>query len=220
VHDPEGSARNRRAVVGGLVATVAATMLAAFGTSGCSDAPPPVDAAAAAGPVGALGHDGRWLTDETGRVTLLHGVNFVQKFPPVPPGEVGFGADDAAFLHQQGFNVVRLGAVFGAIMPSPGAIDTHYVDSIAETTRQLAAQGVYVLLDFHQDGYGPYVHGNGFPEWATLTDGLPNPAVDFPVYYVSNPALQRAFDNFWDDRPGPDGIPLQEHYATAVQAVA
>jgi endoglycosylceramidase len=220
VHHPERRTTSRRGVGIGLVATVAATLLAAFGTSGCSDAPPPVDAAAAAGPVGVLGHDGRWLTDETGRVTLLHGVNFVQKFPPVPPSEAGFGADDAAFLQQQGFNVVRLGAVFGAIMPSPGAIDTHYVESIAETTRQLAAQGVYVLLDFHQDGYGPYVHGNGFPDWATLTDGLPNPVVDFPVYYVSNPALQRAFDNFWENRPGPDGVPLQEHYATALRAVA
>jgi endoglycosylceramidase len=64
------------------------------------------------------------------------------------------------------------------------------------------------------------VHGNGFPEWATLTDGLPNPPERFPAYYVTNPALQRAFDNFWENRPGPDGVPLQAHYATAVAAIA
>ena len=74
-------------------------------------------------------------------------------------------------------------------MPQPGVIDDDYVDAIAETTRVLARHRIYVLLDFHQDGYGPLVHGNGFPEWATLTDGLPNPNVGFPDYYVSNPAL-------------------------------
>lgn len=179
-----------------------------------------MDPAAAQGPVGVLGHDGRWFTDETGRVVLLHGANFVKKFPPIAPAEAGFGEDDAAYLAAQGFNVVRLGAVFGAIMPAPGQIDQAYVDGVAETTRVLARAGIYVLLDFHQDGYGPAVHGNGFPEWATLTDGLPNPVEPFPVYYVTNPALQRAFDNFWENRPGPDGVPLQEHYATAVRAIA
>jgi len=172
------------------------------------------------GPVGVLRHEGRWFVDETGRVVGLHGVNFVQKFPPVAPAEVGFDADDAAFLRDQGFNVVRLGVVFGAVMPEPGVIDTEYVEAIAATTRVLAEAGLYVLLDVHQDGYGPAVHGNGFPAWATLTDGLPNPPDPFPTYYVTNPALQRAFDNFWENLPGPDGVPLQEHYATALRVVA
>ena len=42
----------------------------------------------------------------------------------------------------------------------------------------------------------------------------------FPTYYLTNPALQRAFDNFWLNKPGPDGVPLQTHYAEAVHAVA
>ncbi|MEW6271748.1 MAG: cellulase family glycosylhydrolase, partial [Thermodesulfobacteriota bacterium] len=150
----------------------------------------------------------------------LHGVNFVQKFPPIPPAEVGFDADDAAFLREHGFNAVRLGVVFGAVMPAPGEIDAHYVRSIAETVHVLTRERLYVMLDFHQDGYGPGVHGNGFPEWATLTDGLPNPPEPFPLYYVTNPALQRAFDKFWTNRPGPDGVPLQDHYAAAVREIA
>jgi endoglycosylceramidase len=105
-------------------------------------------------------------------------------------------------------------------MPEPGRIDQAYVDSVAATTRLLARHGIYVQLDFHQDGYGPYTYGNGFPEWATLTDGLPNPQDPFPTYYVTNKAMQRAFDNFWENAPGPDGVPLQEHYAAAVRAVA
>ncbi|MDQ1521894.1 MAG: hypothetical protein QOI55_2967 [Actinomycetota bacterium] len=150
----------------------------------------------------------------------MRGVNFVQKFPPVAPEAVGFGDDDAEFLAREGFNVVRLGVVFGSVMPQPGVIDHEYVRAIARTTRVLARHHIYVQLDFHQDGYGPLVHGNGFPEWATLTDGLPNPDVGFPAYYVSNPALQRAFDNFWDNVNGPDGVPLQRHYGEAVRSVA
>ena len=201
-------------------AVAAGALLAAF--AACSDAPQTasVDPAAAAGPVGTLSHLGRWFTDETGRVVLLHGTNFVQKFPPIAPAAAGFGEDDVAYLAEQGFNALRLGAVFGAIMPEPGRIDQAYVDSVAETTRLLARHGIYVQLDFHQDGYGPYTYGNGFPEWATLTDGLPNPPDPFPTYYVTNHAMQRAFDNFWENVPGPDGVPLQEHYATAVRAVA
>jgi endoglycosylceramidase len=169
---------------------------------------------------GFVGRSGRWFVDPHGRVIGMRGINFVQKFPPVAPEAVGFDEDDAAFLAREGFNVVRLGVVFGSVMPAPGVIDDEYVEAIARTTRVLAQEGIYVLLDFHQDGYGPLVNGNGFPEWATLTDGLPNPDVGFPDYYIANPALQRAFDNFWENEAGPDGVPLQEHYASALQAIA
>lgn len=198
--------------VGLIVATVVALIVTA-----CVPRPnfaPPV------GPRAELGHTGRWFTDSYGRVVTLRGVNFVQKFPPIAPASAGFGADDARFLRDEGFNAVRLGVVFGATMPRPGHIDQAYVDSIAATVRVLAKEGIFTLLDFHQDGYGPAVNGNGFPEWATLTDGLPNPPDPFPTYYLTNPALQRAFDNFWANRPGPDGVPLQTHYAAAVRAVA
>ena len=172
------------------------------------------------GPRAELGHSGRWFTDRYGRVVTLRGVNFVKKFPAISPAAAGFGEDDARFLRDEGFNAVRLGVVFGAEMPQPGQIDQSYVDSIAATVRVLAKEGIFTLLDFHQDGFGPAVNGNGFPEWATLTDGLPNPPDPFPTYYLTNPALQRAFDNFWANRPGPDGVPLQTHYAEGVRAIA
>jgi endoglycosylceramidase len=200
--------RVRRAVLVVLVLAVA---------SACTPRPrllPPV------GPRPLIGHEGRWLTDARGRVVTLHGVNYVKKFPPIAPAAAGFGADDARFLRDEGFNAVRLGVVFGSVMPAPGVIDRAYVASIADTVRILGDEGIFTLLDFHQDGYGPATHGNGFPEWATLTDGLPNPPEPFPAYYLTNPALQRAFDNFWADRPGPDGVPLQTHYASALRAVA
>ena len=150
---------------------------------------------------------------------MLRGTNFVQKSPPFHPAAVGFDDDDAAFLAAHGFNTVRLGVVFEALMPEPGRIDDDYIAELAATVRVLARHDLYVLLDFHQDGWGPATHGNGMPAWSTLTDGLPNPPVPFPLYYLENPALQRVFDNFWANRPGPDGVPLQEHYADAMRAV-
>ena len=170
--------------------------------------------------VAALGHSGRWFTDPSGRVVMLRGMNFVEKWAPFTPAADGFNDDDAALLAANGFNTLRLGVPFEFVMPAPGQVDHAYLDSIADTVRILGRHGVYVLLDFHQDGWGPVTHGNGMPAWATLTDGLPNPPAPFPLYYVQNPALQRAFENFWANRRGPDGVPLQTHYASAMRAVA
>ncbi len=171
-------------------------------------------------PVSALGHVGRWFTDATGRVVMLRGMNFVEKFAPFTPAADGFNDDDAALLAANGFNALRLGVPFEFVMPTPGHVDRSYLASIAETVRILGRHHIYVLLDFHQDGWGPVTHGNGMPAWATYTDGLPNPPEPFPIYYVTNPALQRAFDNFWANRRGPRGIRLQDYYARGMAAVA
>jgi endoglycosylceramidase len=171
-------------------------------------------------PVPPLAHDGRWFTDATGRVVMLRGMNFVEKWAPYTPAADGFNDDDAALLETNGFNAIRLGVPLEFLMPQPGQIDRNYLESIASTVRILGRHGIYALLDFHQDGFGPVTHGNGMPAWATLTDGLPNPNDPFPTYYVTNPAMQRAFDNFWANKPGADGVPLQTHYAEAMRAVA
>lgn len=170
--------------------------------------------------VAALGHDGRWFTDHTGRVVMLRGFNFVEKFPPYTPEADGFDDDDAALIAANGFNAIRLGVAFEFLMPTPGHIDRSYVASLAKTAKILEKHDIYVLLDFHQDGWGPVTNGNGMPAWATYTDGLPNPPEPFPIYYVTNPALQRSFDNFWANRKGPKGIRLQTYYAQGMAAIA
>jgi len=78
---------------------------------------------------------------------------------------------------------------------------------------------MFVLLDFHQDGFSPKYKGAGFPDWMALDDGLPNPPVGFPDYYTQNPALQRAFESFWANRAGPDGVGLQDSFVRGFQAV-
>jgi endoglycosylceramidase len=194
---------------------VAVGLFAAIGASGCGIPP-----GAELGPVGPLSHDGRWLIDTTGRVVTLHGVNEVAKSAPYYPAAFGFGADDAEFLADYGFSAVRLGVEFQGLMPQPGQISQAYIDGLATTVQQLADHKIYVLLDFHQDGFGPKYTGNGFPEWMSLDDGLSNPPDStFPTYYITNPALQRAFESFWANRIGPGGVGLQDRFVAGLTAV-
>lgn len=176
---------------------------------------------AAAAPVPPLGSEGRWITDATGRVVQLHGVNEVSKSAPYYPAAFGFGPDDVRFLADHGFNVVRLGVDFRGLMPEPGEVEEGYIDRLAGTVRQLGRHGIFVLIDFHQDGFAPKYNGNGLPDWMAVDDGLPNPPdAVFPGYYFQNPALQRAFESLWANRPGPGGTGLHEYFGQGVGAVA
>jgi endoglycosylceramidase len=177
-------------------------------------------AAAQAAPTAPLGHSGRWITDARGRVVILHGVNMVNKRPPYYPSATGFGDDDAAFLQRNGFDAVRLGLIYKGVEPNPGAYDDGYLNQVAATEADLARHGVFSQLDFHQDLYNEKFQGEGWPDWAVQDDGLPNPQNGFPVNYLTNPALIRAFDHFWANDPGPGGVGLQDRYAAAWGHVA
>jgi endoglycosylceramidase len=177
--------------------------------------------AAQASPTVPLSHQGRWITDATGRVVILHGVNMVYKVPPYYPAASGFGDDDAAFLERNGFNTVRLGLIYAGVEPNPGAYDDGYLDQIAATEATLAQHGIFSQLDFHQDMYNERFQGEGWPDWAVQDDGLPaTPQSGFPANYVLMPALNHAFDHFWANDPGPGGIGLQDRYAAAFRHVA
>jgi endoglycosylceramidase len=178
-------------------------------------------AAALAAPTAPLGHDGRWITDARGRAVILHGINMVYKRPPYEPAATGFGPDDARFLARHGFDNVRLGVIYGAVEPQPGAYSAAYLRGIERTQELLARHRIFSLLDFHQDLYNERFAGEGFPDWAVVDDGLPaEPLSGFPGSYLSSPGLNRAFDNLWANRPAPDGVGLQDHYAGAWRAVA
>jgi endoglycosylceramidase len=172
--------------------------------------------AASAQPRLPLSHAGRWITDASGRVVVLHGVNMVAKLEPYAPDALGFGADDARFLAREGYNTVRLGVIYAAVEPQPGVYDDAYLARLARTVRILGRHGITSLLDFHQDLYNERFQGEGWPDWAVLDDGLPaEPQTGFPGNYLAMPALNRAFDHFWDNDGG-----LQDHYAAAWAHVA
>ena len=149
-----------------------------------------------------LRHDGRWITDVRGRVVIPHGVAVMNFQPPNTPETAGFGDAAAADLEAHGFNVVRVGMNWSGLEPKPGEVSSAYLDSIERTVQTLGRHHIYALLDMHQDGYGPLVGTDGAPDWATLTDGLPNENVGFGPDYFVNPALERAFDNLWGNTRG------------------
>ncbi len=163
-----------------------------------------------------LGHAGRWIADATGRVIITRGVNMVNKLAPYTPAFAGFSDDDAALIAHEGFNVVRVGVIYSAVEPAPGLYDSAYLDSIHSTVAMLHRHGVLSLIDFHQDLWGPSFSAEGFPEWATLTDGHPiRPIYGLPDTYAKSPALQHAFDNFFANTPGPGGVGIQDRFAAA-----
>ncbi len=165
-----------------------------------------------------LRNNGRWIVDDTGRVFIYHGVNMISKLPPYTLSAAGFGESSAALLAENGINLVRVGVIFSAVEPAPGVFDEKYLRDIRKTVDMLAIKGISSLIDFHQDGWGPSFICEGFPEWATIT--APHqirPIGNFPELYFTSKAVQTAFDNFWANAPGPDGLGLQDHYAQAWQ---
>src|SRR3954469_10685958 len=193
----------------GLIALAALAMFAAL-------AP-----AAAAGPAAPLNHAGRWTTDKSGHVVVLHGLNMVSKLAPYAPDATGFGDDDAAFLAAEGLNTGRAGVIYKAVEPQPGVYDDTYLQRIENTVQTLGRHGIFALIDFHQDLYNERFQGEGWPDWAVQDDGLPaQPQAGFPGNYLAMPALQHAFDHFWANDPGPGGVGLQDRYAAAWRHVA
>ncbi|WP_445170548.1 cellulase family glycosylhydrolase [Mycolicibacterium sp. Dal123E01] len=187
----------------------------AVGNSGASAvATPP------SGPMPPLSHTGTWLTTSDGQVVILHGLNEVYKLAPYEPSASGFDEEDAQFLADNGFNVVRLGVIWAGVEPQPGVIDTDYLDSIQQTVQMLADHGIYTLIDMHQDVYSSEFYGEGAPDWASYGGGRANPNAGFPGNYYVNPAMNHAWDSFWGNAAAPNGIGLQDNYALVWEHVA
>ncbi|MFL0177997.1 cellulase family glycosylhydrolase [Mycobacterium sp. SMC-15] len=161
-----------------------------------------------------------WLTNSDGQVVMWHGLNQVYKVAPYEPSAGGFSDDDAAFLAANGFNAVRLGVIWAGVEPEPGVIDYGYLASLQQTVQMLANHNIVAILDMHQDLYSGSLGGDGAPDWAVLTGGLPNVEAGFPGSYFVSPAQNHAWDAFWANSNGPDEIGLQNHYALMWQAVA
>ena len=199
-----------------------ATALCAAATGLIAAAAPPASSAtsAAALPAAPIGHAGQWITDASGRVLLVTGVNMVNKLTPYTPAADGFDAADGAFLAANGFTAVRVGVLWEALEPQPGVFNDSYLASIESTVQMLGSYGITSLLDFHQDMYNEEFQGEGAPAWAVDDNSLPAvPELGFPANYFLQPALQTAENNFWANAT-VDGEGLQNWYAGAWQHVA
>jgi endoglycosylceramidase len=188
--------------------------LATVGLCACSSSSVPV--AANGSPIAVpqkLSSNGRWFTDEQGRVVIIHGTNMINKFPPYYPAALGFGDKDLSFLAQNGFNGIRLGFIWAGVEPIPGQYDDVYIDHMAALAAQVEHYGLVPLMDFHQDAYSEKFSGEGAPAWATIDYGVPVIPLPAPLNLFGGGSL--AIDNFWMNTKASDGIGLEDHYAAA-----
>lgn len=200
--------------------TVLSTVTAGFAAPPVLGSTSPPESAVVL-PQGRITHAGRWMTDERGRVVIVHGVNVPTKTLPADPVSLAFADDDATLLAASGFNAVRLTVERYAVEPTPGHFDDNYIARFLETVAMLERHGILSLIDFHQDEYGPVFFDNGFPNWMTMTDGAPNNYyVGFPLQYFANPALNRAYDHLWANDVGPSGRRLWDDDAGILARVA
>lgn len=168
--------------------------------------------------------DTRFVVDACGRVVILRGVNVessakgsVESDPHLPSSEVG----DQATLHRWGWNVVRFLVFWGAVEPTDGAFDDDYLDGVEGWLDWYADHGIHVVVDLHQDLYGWAVGGDGAPGWAVDTRGLtPAELPEGQPWYLrgADPAVQAAYQSFWNPEPGARD--LKEDYLEALAHVA
>ncbi|MEU1288339.1 cellulase family glycosylhydrolase [Kitasatospora sp. NPDC005856] len=139
--------------------------------------------------------DGRTaLTDAQGRRLRLRGFN-LDKYAEATPADL----DSVA---AQGFTLVRLPVSWTRLEPERGRLDPAELHRIQRLLDRADRLGLLVLIDFHQDVYGPKFGGgtNGVPVWATRDDDLPftpDPDDWFAGYF--QPAVQAAFRHLYDD---------------------
>lgn len=162
---------------------------------------------------------GRSFVDPEGREMIFSGVNLVNKSPD---GDYFCALTPKVFenLRKAGFNVIRLGIIWDGLEPEPGVFDEKMFDCLDERIQWARENGLYVLLDMHQDLYS-VKFSDGAPEWATLTEDKPHYTGHvWSDSYLISPAVQTAFDNFWKNTPVSDGIGVQDHYAKLWKYIA
>jgi len=158
-----------------------------------------------------------WIHDEQGRAMILHGVNVDMgakqaKVPAIDQTDVD------RIAKTWGFDFVRYLIVWEAVEPQPNQYDDAYLNAVVEQIGWFHDAGVSVLVDVHQDVYARKFCCDGAPEWAIRDDGLPFELQSLWSFNYFQPAVTRAFDNFWDaDGPHAD---LQQHYADMLRHVA
>lgn len=167
-----------------------------------------------------VGTDGRNFRDAEGRVLILHGVNVsnVSKGSPFFPE--WFTEPDAQDLADRGLNVVRFLIIWEAIEPAKGEFDHEYLDMVEEKVAWFTSRGIYVLVDMHQDVYGPKFGGDGAPLWATLDHDIPfdpppgtgsssmvSPRSSRPSSHSGTTRREFGITSSWPGRRSPSALP-------------
>lgn len=140
------------------------------------------------------------LTDRHGRVLTLHGWNIEDKTHRGDEALTAVTERHLRDMRARGFDFARLLVFWDDLEPSPGRYSRDYLRRIERVLDWAQRHDVKVVIDAHQDVFGPAFGHRGVPEWATRTDGLPftpHPDDWFAEYF--EPAVQRAFTHLYAD---------------------
>ena len=102
----------------------------------------------------------------------MHGVNVVYKQDPFIPNmesdedlQLGLTQDDMDDLKSWGINMVRLGVMWEAVETAPGVYNSTYLDNVEKLINKLGDNGIYTLVDMHQDVLARPICGEGMPDF-------------------------------------------------------
>ncbi|KAI9332165.1 Endoglycoceramidase [Zopfochytrium polystomum] len=149
-----------------------------------------------------LSTSGPLFVDASGRHRIFRGTNVVYKAAPWHPDispnadpQWSFNQQDIDILVSHGVTAIRLGVMWPGVEPVRGEYNTTYLDVMKTIVQRCQDAGIYVLLDFHQDGLSEKFCGEGVPLWAAQPALEGNWLVGFP-YPLS-----------WPDELNTDGTP-------------
>ncbi|MFV0127840.1 glycoside hydrolase family 5 protein [Streptomyces sp. HMX112] len=157
-------------------------------------------ALAPAAPVAAAEPDIPRLTDDRGRVLTLRGWNVEDKTHRGAAALSAITEKHFRDMRARGFDFARLLVFWDDLEPRRGQYSWAYLRKIERILDWARAHDIHVVIDAHQDVFGPAFGHRGIPEWATRTDGLPftpHPGDWFAEYF--EPAVQRAFTHLYQD---------------------
>lgn len=168
---------------------------------------------------------GQHFVDTSGRERHFRGVNVVYKDSPWLPhtssfhSNLSFVQDDIDLLASLGVNLIRLGVMWPGVVPEKrGGVDVEYLKRVREIVRMTAKQGIYTMVDPHQDEFNPRFCGEGAPDWwvnefTTVTD-FPVPVRSVPFgtsppnreqcdlnisfSYIWTHDAAKAYQTFWE----------------------
>jgi endoglycosylceramidase len=159
------------------------------------------------------------FVDDLGRQVILNGINIVSKSKQ-EEYLIQAGPEFYCKLKAWGVNCIRFVIIWDGLEPEPGVYNEKYLSEIDKRIKWAEDNGIFVVLDMHQDLFS-VKYSDGAPDWATLDEGRSHITGDiWSDAYLLSEAVQTSFDNFWSNKPAPDGIGIQDHYAQLWKYIA
>ena len=113
-----------------------------------------------------------------------------------------------------GMNSLRLPVSWSYLEPTRGSFDRAFIDKILALAADCNSEGVYTLVDLHQDGWSKYVGADGAPFWAHDRPCRRGHRSRAGNQSTTGAAVQAAFNGFFADAT------LVQDYATMAAHLA